>query len=276
MKRKCLLVLLGLLALALAAAPALAGTVSFVGNHAFTITDLTPDSEVSLALSAQANGVAFGSLSQFGDSGVVTGNPANAAIPTGPYLVTTQAATFATYPSLTMSQTMVANAPDAIFGSTYQGTNNDALHTVTVNAAPGGFFVLGITDIYSQNFSLANGGTPPYWAFSNLSTYSDLYATLTDVTTGGSNFTQSVFNLLTYSVDNQGLPLDSFTGNSTPSSLDFVMFLTGVHAGDTLTLELNLASSQSGASAFVPLPPSLLLLGSGLGGLFLARRFRRG
>ena len=33
MKRKGLLVLLGLLAVALAAAPALAGTVSFVANH---------------------------------------------------------------------------------------------------------------------------------------------------------------------------------------------------------------------------------------------------
>ena len=38
MQRKCLLALLGLLALALAAAPALAGTVSFDATHDFTVT----------------------------------------------------------------------------------------------------------------------------------------------------------------------------------------------------------------------------------------------
>ena len=56
MKRKCLLVMLGLLALALAAAPALAGTVSFDATHNFTVQFVTSDSNSVTDLNAFANG----------------------------------------------------------------------------------------------------------------------------------------------------------------------------------------------------------------------------
>lgn len=265
MQRKGLLALLGFLALALVAAPALAGTVSFSATHNFTVLFIDTS---TLDLSAFATGIAFGSTSQGPDSSSATGNPANAAIPTGPYLVTTQAMTSANS-TTTMTQSMVANAPDASFGSTFQQTNNDAVFTFTApSTAPGYPLFAFVTDAYTQQFSLANTGP---WVFSSLSTSSDLYATMTDTTTG--KFSQSVFNLLTFDVDNLGVPLENFN-DSVADSLSFFIFLTGVVEGDSITLDLNLDSLQSGGSTLVPLPPSLLLLGSGLGGLLLARRWR--
>jgi hypothetical protein len=269
MQRKGLLALLGFLALALAAAPALAGTVSFSATHDFSVLFIDPS---TLDLSAFATGTAFGSTSQGPDSSSATGNPSNAAIPTGPYLVTTQAITSANS-TTTMKQTMVANAPDALFGSTFQQTNNDALFTFTAPSTPPGVPIFAfVTDTYTQQFSLANTGP---WVFSSLSTFSDLYATMTDTTTGQFSQAQSPYNFLTFDVDNLGVPLENFT-DSVANSLSFFIFLTGVAEGDIITLDLNLDSTQSGGStdASVPLPPTFLLLGSGLGGLLLARRWR--
>ena len=68
-----------------------------------------------------------------------------------------------------MSQNMVANAPDDIFGSTYQQTNNDALFTFTASSS--GIVGAVVTDILqpavqSDELRLA--------AFSSLYAYSDL------------------------------------------------------------------------------------------------------
>jgi hypothetical protein len=268
MQRKGLLTLLGFLALALVAAPALAGNVSLTATHDFSV--LFIDSS-TLDLSAEADGIAFGSTTQGPDSSNATGNPANAAIPSGPYLVTTQATTSANS-TITMNQSMVANAPDALFGSTYQHTNNDALFTFTApSTEPGHPLFAFVTDNFTQQFSLTNTGP---WVFSSLFTNSDLYATLTDTTTGQFSQAQSPFNFLAFNVDNLGVPLDNFN-NTVTDSLSFFIFLTGVAEGDIITLDLNLDSSQSGGSTTtVPLPPTLLLLGSGFGGLLLARRWR--
>ena len=277
MQRKGFLVLMGLLVLALAGAPALAGTVSLTQTNDLSIQGINASDP---ALSAFAYGVAFGSTTQGPDSATVYGNPANAAIPYGPYLVTTQATTSANS-TVSMFQNMLAVAPDDISGSTYQQTNNDALFTF--RASSSGIVGAVVTDSYSQQFSLTNSAA--YAAFSSLYAYNDLTATLTDLTKG--TFATTSINLLSFPVDNNGYPLEDFAANTTDKPFFFIG-LDGVCAGDCLTLELSLDASLSGGTtggtlevvpppppAAVPLPPSFLLLGGGLAGLFLTRRWHR-
>ena len=84
MQRKGLLALLGLLALALTATSAMGGTVSLDQTVGLTVTVLDTD---ALALNSFAYGIGIGSITQGPDSSSVSGNPANAAIPSGPYLI---------------------------------------------------------------------------------------------------------------------------------------------------------------------------------------------
>jgi hypothetical protein len=277
MKRKCLLVLLGLLALALAAAPALAANVSLTGTNDFSVSFFSTSAGPTLDLSAFAQGYAVGSNYDFpvpaGPNPGVIGSPATAALTPGFYLTNTQGTTQASTPAsgvspVTMTQNLAAIAPDQ-FGYTFQQVTNGAIFTATAGAA--GFFIAAVGDAYHQLFSLTNTGSD---CFSSLYTYTNLTATLTDTTTGGGNFVQSTYNLLTYEQDNAGHPLGSFSSDIT-QSLPFAMLLTGVAAGDILTLELSLDTTQTGGATPVPLPPSVLLLGSSLTGLFLVRRWKR-
>lgn len=270
MQRQGLLLLLGLLVLALTAASAVAGTVSLNQTDQLTVTVLDTD---ALTLNSFAYGIGVGSITQGPDSSSVSGNPANAAIPSGPYLVNTQATTSARKSTVTMNQNMLAVAPDAVFGYTSQETTNDALFTF--KASDSGLFAALITNAYNQAFNVTNPAG--FAAFTSIFADSNLTATLTDTRTG--NLTQTIINLLSFPVDNQGVPLEDVSGQVAQSN-PFAMVLDGVLCGDLLTLDLYLDSTINGGSdgngpseVVVPLPSSLLLLVSGLAGLFLARRW---
>ena len=258
-----MLLLMVLLPLALlTAAPALGSTVTLTQDHSFSITfvggDLTPTTQ-----SADVLGSAEGTTSVYSTASSIA-NPATASLGSLTYLPTTTATTDGT--NLTMSQNLVANAPDLLGGAFYQNALNGL--SLSLTAPLDGAYGYFITDNYSQNFSLANGGP---FGFTQLYGYSNLYLAMTDVNQGIS--TTQTYNFLTSENDNlDGSLLASFLF-SQATSQDFSDFMSGIVAGDTLTLDITLDSTQYGTSA-VPLPSTLLLLGSGLGGLLLAGRRR--
>ena len=127
-----------------------------------------------------------------------------------------------------MNQNMLAVAPDEVFGSTFQETANDALFTF--KASDSGLFAALITNAYNQAFNVTNPAG--FAAFTSLFADSNLFATLTDTRTG--NFTQTIINLLSFPVDNQGVPLDNVSSQVAQSN-PFALVLDGVLCGDILS-----------------------------------------
>ena len=285
MKNKGLLLFLVLLGLVLGALPALAGTVSLTEDLSFSVSVSPCAISLPGQLSAFANGSAFYPAEEPASvykTGLLS---VTAALPSQTFLDTTKAKTsFNLFnQQFKLEQNQVGNAPGG-FGFLYQATSNG--FNLYITAMSAGLYNVTVADVYNLNYQLANNATTPGF-FYDLFANTDVTATLTSVK-NPSNFTgvgpTSIFSDSRFETDTPGQPL--------PDRLvDFAISQTGVKASDivlslqlgcfeTAELSVSLDSNYFGDTAGgpdtlpapVPLPPTLLLFGGGLGGLLLARR----
>ena len=261
MRGKRAFVLVMLLGLALCTVPAQASTVTMNQSHTFQIT------VTGLTFAGDGGSIAFASGLA---NGTTVSDPYNwamdanlAVVPDGNWLVTTSAGQTYDHANLTysMTQNIVGNSPGA-FGDLSQLAQNifylnflAAADTASVTITP---MVSGGT------FGVSGQAGEPH--FYQLNTYSDFTASLyAGLPTDPDPSVQS----LLFSEMNGGKFAD-FSG-AVPGLLGITLNLTGLTLGDPVYLDLGLTTTVDGLSQ-VPLPPSVLLFGSGLGLLLWGRR----
>ena len=274
MKNKGLLLILVLLGLVLGALPALAGTVSLSETHNFSVT-VNPISlgadpgQVSAAASGQAG---YPYEAPDPAYAVVADPSVTATLVSGPLLTTTQATTtyLNGFPSTayTAQQTQTGNA-GSDFGFLYQATSNG--FKLLIEAASAGLYTVTLSDSFDVAYQLSNSG---FNYFHYLSANTDVTATLTSGA-DQSNFSGSgPTSIFADSRGDVSLPdrlADFVISQSNVNPGDIILSLTTTGA-DLLELNVSLDTYYDGNAAAVPFPSTLLLAGSGLGSILLARR----
>jgi hypothetical protein len=270
MKNRFLLMVVVLLGAVLLSLPALAATVTLNQSHQLTVTPtgalalvgvnydipgFTPEATVS----GDATWLT-------GSEGPVsaTSTTSTAAQYTGSPLVNLSAQNNLTAP-FSMTQTLTGNAPgDA-------GTLNMAAYnffSLKFYSAAGGAATLGLSDITSglMSYGVTGQAGVPWFDFLD----------------GTSTFTANIYVDSSGYTDTQSqeLLLSSISGSFSDftqaiAAISLMTFNLGVLESDTFVyLDLTLGTNVYGTSQ-VPLPPSVLLFGSGLVGLVGLAGFRR-
>jgi hypothetical protein len=273
MKRKGLLVLLALLALALAAAPALAGSLSASNTVIFTLT-FTGDN---------IDGGTVYSYASYAQGFPITYNEATSTLP-GPAVASLTAPpifpqTQATTSSDQFTVSLMANGP--ITNTITQQTTNYLSYLFAPDG--GGTYSATLSGTYNPAFSLTGNEVVDYTSFNSFVWSSILSASLTtDNVTGtatGGDY-QSLETAGYAQSTNGSLPdylLNTSISNPNPIPFSFNLGSLTVGDGDTVFLDFLLTSSLEGTTSQVPVPPSLVLLGTGLAGMVLTRwRYFRG
>jgi hypothetical protein len=257
MKQKNLLLLMMVLGLGLMAAPALASNVSLNLSHQLTFTmsgltfsgvDDTPGFEPFASVSGDASWLSGseGPVSVMGDmSAQYSGNP----------ILNMSAQTSNPNPGLTMTHILTGNTPgDAGSLNMWAQSAISLVFTGTGGAAS-----LTLDDLISGIYAVSGQGGSPW--FDSLTLYSALTAS-NGVTVGPD------------ALDNTMLGRFPDFNNNLASSFSYVFDLGDLVCGEQVYLDLAFDTNLYGTSQ-VPLPPSVLLLGSGLAGLVSLAGLRR-
>lgn len=256
MKQKGLLLLMMLLGLGLMAAPALASTVSFdlshqltfsLSNLSFSYVDDSQGYEPQVSVNGQATWAT-------GSEGPVFQSDAYSTQYSGNPLVNMSAVT-SLDPILTMSQSLIGNAPGDAGGLNMIASNFISL---VFTATADGDALLMLSDAITGQYMVAGQNGSPW--FDTLNGDSLFSASMDADTADKVSLASSLAGF------------SDFT-DSLNSSFVKTFLLQGLLAGDTVYLDLAFDTSIGGTSQ-VPLPPSVLLLGSGLAGLGMVG-FRR-
>jgi hypothetical protein len=297
MKRRLLITTIALLALSLAAPAVWASQLSFWGqykvNVQLTYSGGTPVTPISGVFDSGAAGYAYYPYENFrayNNQPITPGTAADSAtnLNSGTLLQTSYFSTdYNGGTTFTMIHNFVGNAPAPGYGSyghlqqeTYGSVANYSSYFSLMFEVPtAGSYTATISNIYSLVHTLENGagGSNYFISTKGYSALNGVYATSFseqgDPSYNDMTGTPPVYiNDLRY--DFSGVENFSVEGSGQSS---FSVQLIDLEAGSRVALAGWLQAGQYGAgNSAVPLPPTLLLLGSGLLGLAGWRRLRKG
>jgi hypothetical protein len=281
MKRKCLLVLLGLLALVLAAVPALASTVTMSQDLSLGITlsgtaglaVVGAESSAYASVSAYAANDVTDTGFLFADQTTPSPGTASAAIPGVSWIGDMVASTTVTSSFRFTFLDMSGTAPGP-FGSLSQSAFTEIFLTFKADAN-GGAATVTITPT-DQFLTYGVTGQAGFPYFYQLTGYSNLQTTIYSPSNPSieGNLQALLADPRLGPFDPDGIiplgPFADFSTNGTPAG-SFTFNLTDLTANEKVTLDITLFSGYDGLSQ-VPVPPAVWLFGSGLAGLLLMGR----
>jgi hypothetical protein len=280
-----------LLATALIAPGAFGAQLSLTGSHVLTTSVIGDSGAIDPSsgyIYSDTYGVAYYNPSEYpgyvADSKAITfgtGDTASAVIPATTWLKTTSDTTaYDGGNKFTMKTTFVGNAPSPSVPNAYDGYlsqysgyyygNYFQLNYVIPTA---GSYTAKVSDLYDMVFKLVNadGGSNYFYSTNGYSyLYAEFYAP-----TGNGTGQKQVLADYRYNYPNAVPDFDvSLLGKKASVSVS----LDDLNAGDTVSFYGYIYTDQYGNSnnSAIPLPPSVLLLGSGLLGVALLGRRKLG
>jgi hypothetical protein len=285
MRKFWLVITVMLLAVALGASGALSAQLSLSGDHAITTSLVGPGGPVNPTggyMASDAYGYAYynptespGGAYDFRYITFGTPDASSSAIPAMTWLQTTSSAQgYNGAHNFTMQQNYVGNAPSPSSPNAFDGYLQQSnsyyygnyFHLDYVIPADGSY-TANVSDLYNMVFQLVNaaGGSNYFYQTQGYS-YLQVYF---NAPTGNGSGQKQVLADYRYDYPNA---VPDFTVSRLARTASVTVGLDDLVAGDNVSFDGYVYAYQYGSSNNVPLPPSALLLGSGLLGLGLLRR----